>query len=191
MTRQNCFYGKCRTGVTPILKAIRQEWRKWQWWTAVMISSLTDCATLPCSSLWWFPRVTWLIFWRSDIFVLFSARHCSRCRRYHYYYKNKTILLFQAIWPTLFCLTLMVVGCSSATICAFMWQIKKMMESRGSRRGCVFMIRAAVQRIYAQTNVTTLIISICLIIYETERFIITCWMWEQGNKKKKKGKVVQ
>lgn len=131
-----------------------------------------------------------LSFWWSDIFVLFSARHCSRCRcYYHYYYKNKTtILLFQAIWPTLVCLTLMVVGCSSATICAFMWQINKMMESRGSRRGCVLMIRAAVQHIYAQTNVTTLIISVCLIIYETERFIITCWMWEQGNDKKKKEK---
>lgn len=50
------------------------------------------------------------------------------------------------------------------------------------------MIRAAVQRIYAQTNVTTLIISVCLIIYETERFIITCWMWEQGNDNNKKKK---
>lgn len=53
------------------------------------------------------------------------------------------------------------------------------------------MIRAAVQRIYAQTNVTMLIISVCLIIYETERFIITCWMWEQGNDKKKEKSAIK
>lgn len=93
------------------------------------------------------------------------------------------------------CLTLMVVGCtecgSSPTIWAFTWQINKMMESQSSRRGCVFMIRAAVWRIYAQTNVTALIISICLIIYETERFIATCWMWEQGNEKQMRKTVIK
>lgn len=44
------------------------------------------------------------------------------------------------------------------------------------------MIRSAVWRIYVQTNVTALIISICLIICQTERCIATCWMW--GNEKK-------
>lgn len=111
---------------------------------------------------------------KDDMCVLFSARHCSHY--YQYYYKNKTANFN----------LLMVVGCTecsnSSTIWTFMWQINKMTESQGSRRGCVFMIRAAMWRIYAQTNVTALIICICLFIYQTERCIASCWMW--GNEKK-------